>query len=42
MRYVSLHTHSTFSYGDGFGPVKAHVARVAQLGMSAVALTEHG
>lgn len=42
MKYVSLHTHSTFSYGDGYGPVKDHVARVANLGMSAVALTEHG
>lgn len=42
MRYVSLHSHSTFSYGDGFGPVKDHVARVAELGMTALALTEHG
>lgn len=42
MRYVSLHSHSTFSYGDGFGPVKDHVARVAELGMKALALTEHG
>lgn len=42
MKYVSLHSHSTFSYGDGFGPVKDHVARVAELGMTALALTEHG
>ncbi|QSL67829.1 DnaE-like DNA polymerase III [Nocardia phage P3.1] len=42
MRYVSLHTHSTFSYGDGYGPVKDHVQRVAGLGMKALALTEHG
>jgi DNA polymerase-3 subunit alpha len=42
MRFVSLHSHSTFSYGDGFGPVADHVARVADLGMSALALTEHG
>lgn len=42
MRYVSLHTHSTFSYGDGYGTVEEHVARVAELGMTAVALTEHG
>lgn len=42
MRYVSLHTHSTFSYGDGFGPVLYHVDRVAALGMKALALTEHG
>jgi DNA polymerase III alpha subunit len=42
MRYVSLHTHSTFSYGDGFGPVAYHVDRVADLGMTSMALTEHG
>lgn len=42
MRYVSLHTHSTFSYGDGFGPVATHVKRVAALGMKALAFTEHG
>lgn len=42
MKFVSLHTHSTFSYGDGYGPVKDHVQRVAELGMSAMALTEHG
>jgi len=42
MRYVSLHTHSTFSYGDGYGTVAQHVSRVVELGMTAVALTEHG
>ncbi|WQY91182.1 DnaE-like DNA polymerase III alpha [Mycobacterium phage Benzema] len=42
MKFVSLHTHSTFSYGDGYGPVKEHVQRVAELGMGALALTEHG
>jgi DNA polymerase-3 subunit alpha len=42
MRFVSLHSHTTFSYGDGFGPVGTHVDRVADLGMSALALTEHG
>lgn len=42
MRYVSLHTHTTFSYGDGFGTVDDHVKRVSELEMSAVALTEHG
>lgn len=42
MRYVSLHTHCTYSYGDGFElPVK-HVKRVQELGMKAVALTDHG
>ena len=42
MRYVSLHSHSTYSYMDGFGLPEKHVARVAELGMSALALTEHG
>lgn len=42
MHYVSLHTHTTFSFGDGYGTVQQHVKRVADLGMAAVALTEHG
>lgn len=42
MKGVSLHHHSTFSYMDGFGTPENHVARAADLGMSAMALTEHG
>ena len=42
MEYVSLHHHSTLSYGDGFGLPEEHVARAAELGMTALALTEHG
>jgi DNA polymerase-3 subunit alpha len=42
MKGVSLHHHSTFSYMDGFGTPEMHVARAADLGMSALALTEHG
>ena len=42
MKYVSLHHHSTYSYMDGFGPVRDHVERAAELGMEALALTEHG
>lgn len=42
MKWVSLHTHTTFSYGDGYGPVKDHVKRVQELGMSALPVTEHG
>lgn len=42
VEYVSLHTHTTYSYGDGFGPVETHVDRIVELGMGAVALTEHG
>lgn len=42
MKYVSLHSHCTYSYGDGYGLPEAHVERVAELGMTALALTEHG
>lgn len=42
MRFVSFHTHTTYSYGDGFGTVREHVQRVKELGMSAVAVSEHG
>jgi DNA polymerase-3 subunit alpha len=42
MRFVSLHHHTTFSYGDGFGPPAEHVEYVAGLGMTALACTEHG
>jgi len=42
MKYVSLHNHTTFSYGDGFGQPEEHVKRVADLGMPAMAVTEHG
>lgn len=42
MTFVSFHTHSTYSYGDGFGTVREHVNRVRILGMSALALSEHG
>lgn len=42
MRFVSFHTHSTYSYGDGYGTVAEHVQRVKSLGMSALALSEHG
>lgn len=42
MKYVSLHSHSTYSYQDGYAMPAAHVERVAELGMNALALTEHG
>ncbi len=40
--FHSLHHHSTFSYLDGFGTPEDHVAAVADLGMPAMAMTEHG
>lgn len=42
MEFVSLHHHSTFSYQDGYGLPEDHVLRAAELGMRALALTEHG
>lgn len=42
MKFVSIHSHTTYSYGDGFGLPEAHAKRVAELGGSALALTEHG
>lgn len=42
MKFVSFHTHTTYSYGDGIGTVKQHVERVKDLGMSALAVSEHG
>lgn len=42
MTFVSLHTHTTFSYGDGFGPVAAHADRLVELGYWAGGSSEHG
>lgn len=42
MRFVNLHHHTTFSFGDGFGTPAQHVARAAELGYSAISFTEHG
>src|ERR1700759_3426484 len=42
MEFVSFHTHTGYSYGDGFGGVRTHVERVAGLGMCALAFSEHG
>jgi DNA polymerase III subunit alpha len=42
MRFVSLHHHTTYSYGDGFQMPEAHVRRCTELNMRALAVTEHG
>lgn len=42
MNWVSLHTHSRHSLLDGFSSVKTLTARAAELGMSAIAITDHG
>ncbi len=42
MRFVHLHVHSHFSLLDGLGKVPELVARAKELGMDALALTDHG
>ncbi len=42
MKFVHLHTHSHYSLLDGLGKVPALVARAKELGMDALALTDHG
>jgi len=42
MTYVNLHGHSHYSLLDGFGSPRAHAERAKELGMPAIALTEHG
>ncbi|HCH00094.1 MAG: DNA polymerase III subunit alpha [Candidatus Aquicultor primus] len=40
--FVHLHTHSEFSLLDGASRVKELVSKAKELGMSAIALTDHG
>lgn len=42
MSFVHLHVHSHYSLLDGFGTPKSIVQRAKELGMPAVALTDHG
>ena len=42
MSFVHLHVHSQYSLLDGFSDVKKLTARAKELGMPAVALTDHG
>lgn len=42
MSYVNLHCHSHYSLLDGLGSPKKIVERAKELGMPAVALTDHG
>lgn len=42
MSFVHLHTHSEYSLLDGFSNIKKLITRVKEMGMSAVALTDHG
>lgn len=42
MNYVNLHSHSCFSLRDGYATLKENIARAKELGMTALACTEHG
>ncbi len=42
MSFVHLHVHSEYSLLDGFSNIKKLVKRVQEMGMPAVALTDHG
>lgn len=42
MKFVSLHSHTSFSTGDAHGTPAQHIDRVKELGMTALAITEHG
>ncbi len=41
-KFVHLHTHSHYSLLDGLSKIDPLIARVKELGMDAVALTDHG
>ncbi|MFN2299847.1 MAG: DNA polymerase III subunit alpha, partial [Anaerolineales bacterium] len=42
MSFVHLHVHSEYSLLDGLGKIQPLVARAKELGMPALALTDHG
>ena len=42
MSFISLHTHNQFSYLDGYGSDEAYLKRAKELGMTALAITNHG
>ncbi len=42
MKFVHLHTHSHYSLLDGLPKIPELVARAKELGMDAIALTDHG
>ena len=40
--FVHLHVHSEYSLLDGFGTPKNIIKKTKELGMEAIALTDHG
>lgn len=41
MDFVHLHFHTSYSFLDGYNPIKKAVSRIKELGMSACAITDH-
>ena len=42
MKFIHLHTHSHYSLLDGLSKIDELVSRAKELGMEAIALTDHG
>ena len=42
MKFTHLHVHSHYSLLDGLANIDGLVGRAAELGMDAIALTDHG
>jgi len=42
MTFVHLHNHTEYSLLDGFSNVRKLMARVKEMGMPAIAITDHG
>lgn len=40
--FVHLHTHSTYSFTDGYGLPQAYIDRAVELGQPGLAVTDHG
>ena len=40
--FIHLHNHSQHSYLDGHGNAKQWISKAKKLGMSAIAITDHG
>lgn len=41
MDFVHLHFHTSYSFLDGYNPIKKAISRIKELGMSACAITDH-
>lgn len=40
--FVHLHLHTEYSLLDGVGKIDEYIARAVELGMKAIAITDHG